>query len=287
MNKFRKGLVDILIATDVAARGIDVNNVEAVFNYDIPSDEEYYVHRIGRTGRAGKKGISYSFVFGRDIFKLKDIQRYTKTDILPMKPPSISDVEGVKQDSTVKQILTALDLGGYSKYNVIIEKILEESEDATTMDVASVLYKMAFGVMDGRGYADSDLDADDEMEYTTGGMARLFMNVGTLDNIQPKNIVQGIASKTSMPGKMIGAIDIHKQFTFIEVPTKYADEVIVAMADFTHKGRVVVIEKASKRQKSGSGSGGNRGRSSGHEGGGSNSGGFARKRIEQKGKKRY
>lgn len=291
MNKFRKGLVDMLIATDVAARGIDVNNVEAVFNYDIPSDEEYYVHRIGRTGRAGKKGISYSFVFGRDIFKLRDIQRYTKTDILPMKPPSISDVEEVKQDSTVKQILTALEKGGYSKYNTIVEKILEESDDATTMDIASVLFKMAFGGMDGRGYAESDLDAD-EMEYTTGGMARLFMNVGTLDNIQPKNIVQGIASKTSMPGKMIGAIDIHKQFTFIEVPTKYADEVIVAMADFTHKGRVVVIEKASKKQTGGSGSGGNRGRSGGHEGSGrsasgGNPGGFARKRIEQKGKKKY
>jgi len=288
MNKFRKGLVDILVATDVAARGIDVNNVEAVFNYDIPTDEEYYVHRIGRTGRAGKKGISYSFVFGRDVFKLRDIQRYTKTDIHSMKPPSLSDVEEVKQDSTVKQILTALELGGHSKYNAIVEKILEESEDATTMDIASVLYKMAFGGVEGRDYADSGLDADDEMEYTTGGMARLFMNVGTLDNIQPKNIVQGIASKTSMPGKMIGAIDIHKQFTFIEVPTKYADEVIVAMADFTHKGRVVVIEKASKRQKSGGGSGGgNRGRSGGHEGGGSNSGGFARKRIEQKGKKKY
>jgi len=286
MNKFRKGLVDMLIATDVAARGIDVNNVEAVFNYDIPSDEEYYVHRIGRTGRAGKKGISYSFVFGRDIFKLRDIQRYTKTDILPMKPPSISDVEEVKQDSTVKQILTALEQGGHSKYNTIIEKILEESDDSTMMDIASVLYKMAFGGMDGRGYAESDLD-EDEMEYSSGGMARLFMNVGTLDNIQPKNIVQGIASKTSMPGKMIGAIDIHKQFTFIEVPMKYADEVIIAMADFTHKGRVVVIEKASKKQTGGSGSGGNRGRSSSHDGASRNPGGFARKRIEQKGKKRY
>ena len=86
MTKFRKGHIDILVATDVAARGIDVNNIEAVFNYDIPSDEEYYVHRIGRTGRAGKKGVSYSFVFGRDIFKLKDIQRYTKSEILPMQP---------------------------------------------------------------------------------------------------------------------------------------------------------------------------------------------------------
>lgn len=279
MNKFRKGLIDVLVATDVAARGIDVNNVEAVFNYDIPSDEEYYVHRIGRTGRAGKKGISYSFVFGRDIFKLRDIQRYTKTDILPMKPPSISDVEGVKQDATLKQVLSALEQGGYSKYNVIIEKLLEESNDATTMDIASVLYKIAFGDLGTRGYEESDLD-DDEMEYSVGGMVRLFLNVGTLDNIQPKNIVQGIASKTSMPGKMIGAIDIHKQFTFIEVPEKYADEIITAMADFTHKGRVVVFEKASKKQK-----GGSRGRSSSH---GSSAASFARKRVEQKkGRNKY
>jgi ATP-dependent RNA helicase DeaD len=152
------------------------------------------------------------------------------------------------------------------------------------MDIAAVLYKMTYGDMDTRGYQESDLD-EDEMEYTTGGMARLFMNVGTLDNIQPKNIVQGIASKTSMPGKMIGAIDIHKQFTFIEVPMKYADEIILGMADFTHKGRVVVIEKAAKKQKGGSGSGSsNRGRSSSHNSG---STGFARKRIEQKGRKKY
>ena len=142
MTKFRKGTIDILVATDVAARGIDVNNIEAVFNYDIPSDEEYYVHRIGRTGRAGKKGVSYSFIFGRDIYKLKDIQRYTKSEILPMQPPSISDVEEVKLDAAVNQVLNQLNEGGHSKYNLTIEKILSESDDATTLDIASVLFKI-------------------------------------------------------------------------------------------------------------------------------------------------
>ena len=255
MTKFRKGNIDILVATDVAARGIDVNDIEAVFNYDIPSDEEYYVHRIGRTGRAGKKGVSYSFVFGRDIFKLKDIQRYTKSEILPMQPPSITDVEEVKLDAAVNQVLSLLDAGGYSKYNKVIEKILTESNDATSMDIASALFKLAFDELD-RNYEETDLD-DDTTQYRKEGMVRLFMNVGTLDNIQPKNIVQGIASKSSLSGKLIGAIDIHKQFTFVEVPAEYADEVMESMRDFTHRGRKVSIEKASKRQRPA----GNKGRS--------------------------
>lgn len=253
MTKFRKGNIDILVATDVAARGIDVNNIEAVFNYDIPSDEEYYVHRIGRTGRAGKKGVSYSFVFGRDIFKLKDIQRYTKSEILPMQPPSISDVEEVKLDAAVNQVLNLLEEGGYSKYNKVIEKILTESDDATSLDVASVLFKLAFDELD-RNYENSDFD-DDTTTYRKEGMVRLFMNVGTLDNIQPKNIVQGIASKSSLSGKLIGAIDIHKQFTFVEIPAEYADEVMDSMRDFTHRGRKVSIEKASKRQRPGASKG--------------------------------
>lgn len=248
MNKFRKGLVEILVATDVAARGIDVNHVEAVFNYDIPSDEEYYVHRIGRTGRAGNKGVSYSFIFGRDIYKLKDIQRYTKSEILPMKPPTISDVEEVKLDAAVNGVLELLEAGGYSKYNKVIEKILEASNDATTLDIASVLFKLAFDEIDGRNYEESDLDHDDTV-YQRDGMVRLFMNVGSMDKIQPKNIVQGIASKSNLSGKLIGAIDIHKQFTFVEVPEAYADEVMASMRDFTHRGRNVSIEKASKRQR--------------------------------------
>ncbi len=78
MNKFRKGTIDVLVATDVAARGIDVDDIEIVFNYDVPNDDEYYVHRIGRTGRAGKNGKAFTFVSGKEIYRLRDIQRYTK-----------------------------------------------------------------------------------------------------------------------------------------------------------------------------------------------------------------
>ncbi len=247
MGKFRKGTIDILVATDVAARGIDVNDIEAVFNYDIPSDEEYYVHRIGRTARAGKKGVSYSFVFGREIYRLKEIQRYTKSIILPMQPPTISDVEVVRLEAATNQVLDLLEAGGYSKYNKVIEQILFKSDDATSLDVASVLFKLAFDELD-RQYEVSDLD-NYSTNYRKEGMVRLFMNAGTMDKIQAKNIVQGIASKTSLPGKLIGAIDIHKQFTFIEVPEEYADQVMESMRDFSYKGRTVSIERASKRQR--------------------------------------
>jgi len=92
MNSFRNGKTEILVATDVAARGIDVDDVEAVFNYDLPQDDEYYVHRIGRTGRAGREGIAFSFVVGKEVYKLRDIQRYCKTKIIPQAIPSLNDV---------------------------------------------------------------------------------------------------------------------------------------------------------------------------------------------------
>ncbi|QAT42463.1 DEAD/DEAH box helicase [Aminipila luticellarii] len=160
MNKFRKGQVELLIATDVAARGIDVNDVEAVFNYDIPTDTEYYVHRIGRTGRAGKKGVSYSFVFGRDIYKLKDIERYTKSRISRTKPPTVSSIEAVRMQSATEEVMAALAAGGFSKYTEAIERILEESDDITTLDIAAALFKMKFSELDSRSYEESELDND-------------------------------------------------------------------------------------------------------------------------------
>jgi len=249
MNKFRKRLIDILVATDVAARGIDVNNIDAVFNYDIPSDEEYYVHRIGRTGRAGKCGVSYSFVFGREIYKLKDIQRYTKSEILPMKPPTISDVEEVRLSLAAEKVVTALKKGGYSKYTPIIEKILEDTDNMTTLDVASALFQMAFEELESRNYEHSDLD-EDPHQSGRGNMVRVFLNVGSMDKIQPKNIVQGIASLSEIPGKLIGSIDIHKNFSFVELPKEHVDDILYAMRNFTLRGRKVTIEKATKRQRS-------------------------------------
>ncbi len=160
MKKFRNGKLELLIATDVAARGIDVSNVEAVFNYDIPSDSEYYVHRIGRTGRAGKKGISFSFVFGRDIYKLKDIERYTKSRINRTKPPTVSSIEASRIQTAIDQVQTAIAKNDYGKYTEVIERILDETDDVTTLDIAAALFKMNFSELDERSYEISELDND-------------------------------------------------------------------------------------------------------------------------------
>ncbi len=144
MAKFRQGKIDILIATDVAARGIDVDDINAVFNYDIPNDEEYYVHRIGRTGRAGRAGKAFTFVSGRDIYKLKEIQRYTRSTISLQKPPSLIDIEDKKANQVLDTVKSILNEGQLSKYVAYIEKMLEDTNpETTTLDIAAAFLKSA------------------------------------------------------------------------------------------------------------------------------------------------
>ena len=144
MESFRNGRTDILIATDVAARGIDVGNVEAVFNYDIPQDDEYYVHRIGRTGRAGREGKAFSLVVGKEVYKLRDIQRYCKTKIIPQAIPSLNDITEIKADKILDQVQDILNDTDLTKIVNIIEKKLME-DDYTSLDLAAALLKMSMG----------------------------------------------------------------------------------------------------------------------------------------------
>ena len=116
MNGFRNGRTEILVATDVAARGIDVDDVDAVFNYDLPQDDEYYVHRIGRTGRAGKNGKAFTFITGREFYKLKDIQRYCRTKIIAKQVPSLNDVANVKADKIFEKVAGMIDEDNLKPY---------------------------------------------------------------------------------------------------------------------------------------------------------------------------
>ena len=144
MNGFRKGFVDILIATDVAARGIDVDDVEAVINYDIPQDIEYYVHRIGRTGRAGKKGRSFTLVVGREIYKVRDIERVCKTKIKPRMVPSAGEINNNKAENVLKEAVSLIqDEKLYSMIKVIENKL--DEEDFNAIELAAALLKMQVG----------------------------------------------------------------------------------------------------------------------------------------------
>lgn len=236
MEKFRSGSIDMLVATDVAARGLDVSGVDAVFNYDIPQNEEYYVHRIGRTGRAGRSGRAFSLVIGRDIYKLKDIQRYARTKIVRKDVPSLSDVEETRTNSLMEKLREVVEEGGLGKYTELIEKLMEE--DYTSLDLAAGLLKMIL---------DKDADGREAgFENTEGGpeMVRLFINIGRNQKIRPGDIVGAIAGETGMPGELIGTIDIYDKFTFVEVPKEYAQDVLSIMKNNQIKGKKINIEPA-------------------------------------------
>lgn len=145
MGKFRKGLCTVLVATDVAARGIDVDNVEAVFNFDIPLDEEYYVHRIGRTGRAGKSGTAITFITGRrESMKLRDLERYTKANISKMTPPSVAELVELKKTQLIKDVYRVLSKEEDSQlFEATIGQML--TEGLTQEQISLGLLKMVMG----------------------------------------------------------------------------------------------------------------------------------------------
>jgi ATP-dependent RNA helicase DeaD len=137
MNKFRKSGLEFLVATDIAARGIDVDDIQVVFNYDLPYDGEDYVHRIGRTGRAGKTGRAITFVSGRELFQIRNIERYTNTRIQRAKIPTVDEVHEVRANLFLDKLRATLTSGDYKKQDHLIERLLEEGFNST--DIASAL----------------------------------------------------------------------------------------------------------------------------------------------------
>ena len=241
MNSFRNGRTEILVATDVAARGIDVENVEAVFNYDLPQDDEYYVHRIGRTGRAGRTGQAFSFVKGKEVYKIKDIQRYCKTKILAKPIPTMDDVAQIKQEKIMSHIGNVIEEEDLSGIIDSLEQYINES-DYTAMDIAAAFLKLAMGEKE-----QEPVPADFNFEDTgaEAGMVRLFINIGKKENVRPGDVLGAIAGESGIPGKMVGAIDMYDKYTFVEVPREYGREVLQAMSNVKIKGKAINIEPAN------------------------------------------
>lgn len=257
MGKFRKGTIDILIATDVAARGIDVDDVDLVINYDMPQDEEYYVHRIGRTARAGREGKAFSFVAGRDIYKLRDIQRYTKTKITRMELPTLKDIQESYTSSMLEKIKVEIDNEDLSKYEKIIENLL--AEDYTSFDIAAALLK--FYMADNRLEGHEELDMVDfgGKQKATGGKStgykssssatRIHINIGKKKGISPRHILAAVIQETGISKNLVGNIDVYDKFTFVEVPGDYADELLDKLNGVRIKGTRVKAEIANPKRK--------------------------------------
>ena len=246
MQGFRTGKTEILVATDVAARGIDVDEVEAVFNYDLPQDDEYYVHRIGRTGRAGREGRAFSFVSGKEVYKLKEIQRYCKTKIYAQKVPSLNDVANTKMENILDDVERVIEQEDLDMMINAIEERVYNSE-FTAMDMEAALLKICCGMTeDNKNTEENDWEFGD-----TGagedGMVRLFINIGKKQRVRPGDILGAIAGESGMDGKLIGTIDMYDKFTFVEVPREYAREVLNAMKNVKIKGKTVAVEPANQK----------------------------------------
>jgi ATP-dependent RNA helicase DeaD len=242
MTKFRNGSIELLVATDVAARGIDVDDIDMVFNFDVPKDNEDYVHRIGRTGRAGKAGKAYSFVLGKDIRKLGDIQRYTKVNIKRMQVPSLADIENIKKMIISEKVKEVLKEKNLEKYVGMAKSLI--SEEITSLDVATALLKIMFA----SEKREQEQKTDILENINKHGMARLFINVGKKNDIRAGDFVGAIAGETGINSSLIGNIKILDAFSFVEVPQEYAVDVINALHSSNIKGKKVFVELAKENE---------------------------------------
>ena len=306
MARFRAGTIDVLIATDVAARGIDVDDVDIVFNYDVPQDVEYYVHRIGRTARAGRTGKSVTFVAPREIYKLRDIQRYAKIQIAKTPLPTLDDVAEMKQQIFLDKVRDIMSAGNLELYLPLVEQLLETETEAgsesaaevTSIQVAAALLKMHLdsGKNAGQSEEIKPLQSSPSISenVTPGtvensgaeaGMVRFRISLGKNQQIRPKDIVGAFAGECDIPGSAIGRIDLYNNYSYVDVPLEHANLVAEVMGSKTIRGQELEISIAAPRtaeeeehERDRDKGGDRRGGSSGgyRSGGSSNSGGDRR-----------
>ena len=247
MDKLRTGKIDILVATDIAARGIDVDDIEAVFNYDLPQDIEYYIHRIGRTGRAGREGKAYNFVYGRQMQELKQIERYTKSKIKEEKVPTIKDMAQIKTNQLYKDIGKTISDGNMRDYHNHVGELIKQGYDLS--DIAAALFKMQMDYEEETEISSVRQGSKPNNHKNPGqeGMVRFFINVGKQQGINAGDIVGAVAGEVGIKGQSIKDVSVHDRFSFFEVPKQHSNSVISIMSKKRIKGKRVNVELAKAR----------------------------------------
>lgn len=247
MKSFRKGDINILVATDVAARGIDVRKLELVINYDIPQELEYYVHRIGRTGRNGNQGVAYTFYTGKEKSRIREIEKYANTKMIEGKIPSLAEVDAVKSRKTVDNIETILKNKEFKNLD-LIENLLKKGYciDDIAKALATVISSTECGVDTADGEVFSSA-GNSKYNFTPdeNGNVRLFFNVGRKDKIMVKDILGCIKAHTALTNDDVGRVNLLDNFSFVEVPAGFVDEVIRSVSGQVIKNKKVNIEVAN------------------------------------------
>ncbi len=242
LNRFKAKKLSILVATDVAARGIDVNDLTHVVNYAIPQEAESYVHRIGRTGRAGKEGTAITFMTPSEYKKLLQIKRITKTDIRKEKLPEIKDVILSRKHRIIENITNILQEGNLNGFIDMAKDLLKEGSPE---DIVASLLKSAYeDVLDTSNYNEIE---EATVDHT--GKTRLFIALGRVDKITPKKLVEFIVKESSIDKNKIKGVEVYENFSFMSVPFAEA-EVILDIFKKVRKGRKPLVEKAKEKSKS-------------------------------------
>jgi ATP-dependent RNA helicase DeaD len=266
MKKFRGETADLLIATDVAARGLDIQHLSHVINYDVPCEAESYVHRIGRVGRAGREGVAITLAEPREHRQLRDIEKSTGQKIAIAKIPTVADLRARRLELTRASIREAIVEGDLDRYRVVVESLGEEFD---LMEIAMGAAKL---LHQGNGAEDQDEDEIPIVELHAdrpergrkferpggkgrprdgrgggdqrgGLMARLFINAGRSAGIRPQDLVGAITGEAGLTGRQVGDIDIADRFSLVEVPEDRVDDVIKALKQTTIKGRKVLARR--------------------------------------------
>ncbi|MDQ3799014.1 MAG: DEAD/DEAH box helicase [Acidobacteriota bacterium] len=226
IKKLKSGQVEIVVATDVAARGLDVEQITTVVNYDMPGDTEVYVHRIGRTGRAGRAGKAILFVTPRQQRMKRDIENYTNQRIEPFRVPSQADVASRRVAILKERILDTLAKQELELYLSLVEELAEECG----CDIAEIAAAATFlAVGDKPLQVKVQPPAEHLVRQWNTDMTRLFIDAGRSHGVSAGDIVGAIANEGDVPGKAIGAIDIYDRFTLVDVPSEFAEQVVRQM----------------------------------------------------------
>jgi ATP-dependent RNA helicase DeaD len=283
LNRFRKNVIHLLVATDVAARGLDIEDVSHVFNYDMPEDTDDYIHRIGRTGRAGKKGDAITFINPRERGRLSQIENYSKQKIAEYNLPTREDILQRRDERFAEKLTEQMSAGNYKREAALVSKLTEFGFNP--MEIASAAIKMArstesavpvaeliepVSISRNRdGQRDGQRDGYRGKRPTQGafgkdqgrgntipsgsranrgselGMVRLRMNLGGQHGLRPSDVVGAIAGEVGIPGKSIGAIDIQNDCTFVDVSDQHVRQVLQKSGGkYTLRGKTVVLKLA-------------------------------------------
>jgi ATP-dependent RNA helicase DeaD len=250
MKRLRSGEAELLIATDVAARGLDVDRLTHVVNYDLPAAPEAYVHRIGRVGRAGREGVAITLVEPREHHALRNIERLTKHKIEVAKVPTVADLRAKRMDNTIAALREVLAADDSEHFRVVVDSLSAEHDVVEIAMAAVKLYHQAtIGEEDEQEVVQSAPQPshpwrpDAPRRAPSGDMTRIYIGIGKQANVRPQDLVGAIANEAGIAGGLIGAIQITERFSLVEVPGEVADQVIKALSKSNIRGKKVQVRR--------------------------------------------